>query len=91
VSIFGIFPLILVYGLIFHPTWKQVDILSSWSGYYWAWTGSILVGIVLILWLVIQGLLIGFQWSIQYVTLANGLLIMTAAFLPGIRMFFRSK
>lgn len=36
-------------------------------------------------WLALQGLLIGFRWPIQYVTAVNGLLILACAWLPSVR------
>ena len=89
-SVMGIFPLLLIYGLIRYPTWRWVNRFSSWSKHYWAWTGSILVGVVLIIWLAIQALLIGFQWPIQYVTLVNGILIILVALFPSIQNHFKT-
>jgi hypothetical protein len=84
----GIFPLVLVYGLIWKPDSKWADRITAWSGHYWAWTGVIFLGLVLMVWLGFQGVLIGFQWPIQYITLANGLLILMATIMPGIRRFY---
>ena len=36
------------------------------------------------LWLIVQGLLIGFKWTIQYITAANGFLIVLLVLLPGL-------
>jgi hypothetical protein len=86
--VMGILPLVLVYGLIWKPNWKWADQITAWSGHYWAWTGVMFLGLVLIVWLGVQGLLIGFQWPIQYITLANGLLILMATIMPGIRRYY---
>ncbi|MCE7860902.1 MAG: hypothetical protein DYG86_14095 [Chloroflexi bacterium CFX2] len=90
-SIMGIVPLLLVYGLIWQPRWGWANWLSSWSKHYWAWTGSIVVGIVLMIWLAVQGLLIGFQWPIQYMTLTNGILIILVALFPSVRSYFETR
>jgi hypothetical protein len=89
IVVMGIVPLALVYGLIWKPGWEGGDKISGRSGYYWAWTGTITLGVVLILWLAVQGLLIGFAWAIQYITLANGLLIIFVSLLPDIRRFYK--
>jgi hypothetical protein len=88
ISVMGLFPLLLTYGVLWHPHWNWADSLSAWSRYYWAWTGSIAVGLILIIWLTIQGYIIGFQWPIQYVTLINGILIVVVAIIPNIRRYF---
>lgn len=90
-TVMGIFPLLLTFGLIRLPAWNRADSLSAWSRHYWAWTGSVGVGIVLVVWLAVQGYLIGFQWPIQYITLANGILIVLVAMIPVIEMYFRRE
>lgn len=87
----GIFPLVLVYGLIWQPRWRWANWFSIWSKHHWAWTGSIVVGVVLMIWLAVQGLLIGFQWAIQYVTLANGALIILVALIPSVQKYFETR
>jgi hypothetical protein len=87
--VMGVGSLFLVYGLLEQPHWRWVETISRWSGYHWAWTGTLALGLVLCLWLILQGLLIGFQWPIQYVTAVNGLLIIFLALLPGVRRTYR--
>lgn len=53
----------------------------------WAWPGTLALGAVLFIWLMVQGILIGFQWPIQYVTAVNGLLIIGLALTPAVRNF----
>ncbi|MCA9933801.1 MAG: hypothetical protein KC415_07760 [Anaerolineales bacterium] len=69
--VMGVGPLVLVYGL--------------WTRRSWAWTGTLVLCVVLALWLIVEGVLIGFKWPIQYVTAVNGLLILVFALLPGVR------
>lgn len=88
IVVMGLAPLWLTYGLLMHPNWRWVDTWSRWSGYYWAWTGTLALGLVLMLWLIVQALLIGYRWPIQYVTTTNGLLILLLVSVPGVRKFF---
>lgn len=85
----GLFPIILAFGLIKQPNWWWVNSIADWSRHYWAWTGSIALGIGLLIWLVIQGFLFGFHWPIQYVTLGNGILILIVALIPNLRKHYR--
>ena len=87
--VMGLFPILLTYGLIKQPVWSWADSLSTWSGHYWAWTGSVGVGVVLVLWLAVQAILIGFQWPIQYITLVNGVLIILVAVIPNVQKYFK--
>jgi hypothetical protein len=86
--VMGLAPLFLIYGLIARPSWQWAVTLSRWSGHHWAWTGSLAVGVILAIWLVVQAILIGFRWPIQYVTAANGLFIILFALIPGVRKFY---
>jgi hypothetical protein len=89
IVVMGILPLVLVYGLIWKPDLKCADRITNWNGRYWAWTGAMILGLVLVFWLGIQGVLIGFRWPIQFITLANGLLILLAALAPGMQKYSR--
>ncbi|MBE0410905.1 MAG: hypothetical protein IBX69_14390 [Anaerolineales bacterium] len=87
--VMGVGSLLFVYGLLARPAWRWAEALTGWSGFHWAWAGTILLGVVLGIWLVVQGLLIGFKWQIQYITAVNGLLIILLVLLPGVRSLFK--
>ena len=86
--VMGIVPLVLTYGLLARPDWTWAAKLSRWSGHHWLWTGTLALGLTLIIWLIIQGLLIGFRWPIQYITAVDGLLIILIALMPSVRRFY---
>lgn len=83
--VMGLAPLFLTFSLLARPKWIQLPNLYH---HYWAWTATLALGIVLILWLALQGFLIGFQSPIQYVTAVNGLLIVLLALIPQVRRHF---
>ncbi len=85
--VMGLTPLALAYGLLVQPLWGRVGRLFAWNGRHWAWTSTLLLVLVLAIWLAVQGLLIGFQWPIQYATAVNGLLILLLALTPGVRRY----
>lgn len=87
--VMGTGSLVLVYGLLARPRWRWTEAVTRWSGYHWAWTGTLGLGVVLCIWLIAQGLLIGFKWPIQFITAVNGLVIILLALLPGVRSLFK--
>lgn len=89
--VMGLAPLVMTYGLLAQPRWSRMDRWTDWSGHHWSWTGSLIIGVILIFWLGIQGMLIGFRWPIQYVTAVNGLLIILFALIPKVRRFYSIK
>ena len=86
--VMGLAPLLLVYGLLARPKWKWAAKLSRWSGHHWAWTGTLGLGVTLAVWLIVEGLLIGFEWAIQYITAVDGFLIILLVLVPGVRKFY---
>jgi len=80
-----VLPLLLAYGLLARPAWAWAKPISRATRHYWAWVGTLALGVVLGVWLVVQGLLIGFRWPIQYVTALNGIAIVALALVPAVR------
>jgi hypothetical protein len=87
-GLMGLLPLFLIYGLWFRRKGGKSAFFSG--RYHPAWTGTVFLGIILTLWLFTQEILIGFRWPIQFITAANGLLILVFAFLPSVRNFYRN-
>ena len=91
ITVMGLFPIFLAYGLIARPDWTWAVKLTGWSQHHWAWTGSIAAALILLIWLGIQALLIGFRWPIQFITLGNALLILVTALTPAVQRFLKTK
>jgi len=89
--VMGLAPLFLTYALLARPNWAWAESISRWSHHHWAWTGTVALGLVLALWLIVEGVMIGFQWPIQYVTAVNGILILLFALVPSVRKFYERK
>ena len=88
-SFMGLLPLILIYGLIAHPTWSWVDKLFNWSNHHWAWTGTILLAAGTAIWLIYEGWLVGW-WPITIITAVQGGIILLIALIPNIRKFYKT-
>ncbi len=86
--VMGFAPLFLAYALLVRLDWAWAKILTRWSNHHWAWLGTIGLGAILALWLVVEGLMIGFHWPIQYITAVNGLLILLFALAPSVRRYY---
>lgn len=88
VVVMGLVPLVLAYALLRQPHWSWAEAMPRLRRQYWAWTASLVLSALLILWLLLQAALIGFRWPIQYVTAANGLIILVLTLLPAVRRAF---
>ncbi len=85
----GIAPLILRYGLIARPRWTWTKPFVRWSGRHWSWAGTLFLGIGLAIWLILQGLLIGFSAPMQFVTAFIGIAILLLVFSPPVQQYYR--
>ncbi len=84
-----LFPALLACGMVSRRSRPWVQRLLGWRGLHWAWWGSVLEGVILVLWLVAQAAFIGFSAPAQYFTAVLTLLILGLAFLPSTRRTFR--
>jgi hypothetical protein len=78
----GVFPLSLIYPLIFRPSWEWANLLNIYKNRYWAWTYSLYVGIILVIWIDIQIYLIGGGTLIQFSYALIGISIVITALIP---------
>ena len=86
--VMGLVPIVLAYGLVVRPDWPWAAAIARRSGHHWAWSGTLALGLVLGLWLALQGWMIGFAWPIQFVTAGNALVIVVLVLLPAVRSRF---
>jgi hypothetical protein len=85
----GFAPLFIAYALFARPNWSWAVSLTRPFHYHWAWVGTIAIACILGIWLIIEGLMIGFKWPIQYVTAVNGLVILLLALLPSVKRSYK--
>ena len=90
VFVMGLSPIFLAYALLARTQWIWAKRIARYYGYYWAWTGTLALGVLLMVWLLVQGLLIGIRWPIQYITAGNGVLIILLSLMPGVRRYYKN-
>jgi len=81
-------PLFLTFGLLARPNIPFIQTLLRFAPYHWSWTGTVILGVILMLWLVVEAYFIGIIAPIQYVTAINGLLILVLPFIPSIKKYY---
>lgn len=77
ISVMGVAPLIIAYGV-----WKQLP---------WTWGAAVTQGVVLVVWIGLQIVLWGVPMDIQILYLAWGLAIVALCFAPGVRLSLRAE
>lgn len=85
--VMGLYPLLLAFALITQPTWNWLDRWFQWNKYYWAWIGCLVLVVIIAIWLVYEGWLVGW-WPITYATAVQGFLILLFAMMPSVRKYY---
>jgi hypothetical protein len=84
-----IFPALLVVGVLARPDWALLDPVSRASGMHWSWVGCVALGVVIVLWLLLEAVYIGFSAAAQYFTAVLGVGIFVFALVPSTRRVMR--
>jgi hypothetical protein len=86
--VYGVGSMVLAYG-----AWtRKESIFGSISrtvGYHWSWAGGMAMTLVLVIWLAIEGSLIGLDWPATYFTVLIGVGIFIMLVLPTTRKYYR--
>lgn len=85
----GLLPLFLVFPLLFKLDWKWANVLNVYKDRYWAWTYSLYVGIMLVIWITVQIYWLGGGSFLQTLYSLVGLAILIASLLPRVERFYR--
>jgi hypothetical protein len=87
----GLLPLTLVYALIFRPDWSWAGFLNIYRTQYWAWTYSLFVGVILVIWIDIQIFLLGYDAVIQTVYALYGIVLIIVVLIPSNMQYYADK
>ena len=90
-SVLGLIPVMLIFALIKKPESKLADRINFFRDMYWAWTYSIYIGFILIIWIQLQMVFIqGVHWLHTFYTFL-AIIIIFIALLPQVRNLYKKK
>lgn len=78
----GAFPAFTFFGLVSRKRWKWADALNIYSNKHWSWAFSLYISVMLIFWIDMQVMLIGYNHFIQTLYAIVGLAMLVMALLP---------
>jgi hypothetical protein len=91
ITAFGILPILTIYGLWKLPRWRWTDAVNKRTGQNWAWTATVAIGLILIVWIAVEVALIGspdgFPRFLQIMMTLLGIVILALVMLPRVRSF----
>ncbi|MBN1407625.1 MAG: hypothetical protein JW956_07550 [Calditrichaceae bacterium] len=85
---FGFYPTFVLVGLFNRMDSGIMNSISIYKENHWAWTGSVYIGIMLILWIDIQIMLIGYININQFIYAILGVLTVICALIPSVKIFY---
>ena len=65
--------------------------VSELAGYHWSWVGGMMLTLVLVIWLAVEGSLIGLDWPATYFTVLIGVGIFVMMILPSTWKYYRGS
>ena len=84
----GIFPLLVGYSLIKRPDWSWPDALNPVKKKHWAWTASWAAGIIMLIWIGVETILLGYISFLQPAIAVYGILIILLTLLPNVSRYY---
>lgn len=86
--IFGIFPLLVLYGLVKKPDWRWAAPLNPFKALHSAWALSLYIGFGQIIWIMVQTYMMNAVSVIHVLYTCVGLLIQAVTLLPAVQSYF---
>jgi hypothetical protein len=86
----GIFPLLIIFGLIFKPDWKIFDQFNIYKDKHGAWTYSLISGIIILIWISMQQLMAVYFW-LQPIIATIGILIIIITMMPAVMRYYTTR
>lgn len=86
--IFGILPLVVLYGLVKKPDWQRFAGLSPFKDLHPAWTFSLYLGFGQIIWILVQTYMMNAVSAVHVFYTCLGLLIQAVTLLPAVQKYF---
>lgn len=87
----GVYPSIIAYGLFTRKVIKIMDVFNIYRDQHWAWSASMYLAIMLIIWINVEIIVIGYGHFIQSFYSFWGLIILILALLPRVRNYLSGE
>ena len=95
VACYGVLPVLSIYGLWKLPRWRLTDAFNKWTRENWAWTATVIIGVILIVWIAVEVVLIGSPIGLprflQVAMALLGVVFIALAMLPRVRTYAKSQ
>jgi hypothetical protein len=87
---FGVGSLVVAYGLVRRPRWAWLGRVERLTGYHWAWSATILVGVGLMAWITLEVIYLPARSWLEALYAAIGILLPVLAWHRRVRAYLRA-
>jgi hypothetical protein len=88
-TVIGLFPIVILYGLVRRPDWRWLKGLETRLHAHWAWIASVVYGLAVMIWIMVQVYWMGLSHPLQPAVWVLGFVILLIALLPSMRRYYR--
>lgn len=88
---YGLAPLAAIYGLWTLAEWPWLQKLNPWRGMHWAWSLTVALGVILILWIALEFLLWSYIFFLQPTMGVLGVLMLGLCYVPGVQEYAQMR
>lgn len=84
----GIYPFFVAYWMMKRPNWQTPAHLNPFKSMHWTWTAVLLSGVIVLGWIVMQVIWLGYSSFLQLFYFFYGILLILLCLLPVVRKYF---
>jgi hypothetical protein len=84
----GIFPVFVGYSLLKRPAWNWPGKINPAKKMHWAWTASWAAGVIMLIWISVETILLGYISFLQPLIAVYGVVIILLTLLPDVRRYY---
>jgi len=86
--VFGLLPMLVLYGLVKKPDWKFADRLNPFTELHPSWAFSLYIGFGQIIWIMVETYITNAVGAIHVLYMSLGILIQVVTLLPVVQRYF---
>jgi hypothetical protein len=83
----GVFPVFAAYGLLKLPGWRWPEAINTSGQYHWAWAASWAEGVILLLWIIVEWVMVGYISFLQPLVVIWGVALIVLTLLSSTRRY----
>lgn len=85
----GILPLLIAWALFVKPPWQWPELVNLYHKQHWCWTFSLYYGFILIIWINVQLIMLGYFTVLQPLFALTGAMVSILTLFPAVFQYYR--